>query len=829
MESIARNSPLENALFTARQGFRVFPCRPGEKKPLTGLMWVQQATQDENHIWQWWTDQPEANVGVVADDWVILDIDCKPGEPSGFDTLAHLLPQLPPTFTVSTPSGGKHLYFSKPTPEWQPTVRRGSGFDVQTGNAYVLAPPSCLGPRWMGRGYAVIDPSPPAALPSELAEFLSAAPEREPGEVVDLPPLLGQDAVPVPDASGWPEKLRKWWGQGDASGYENDRSAAVQSLAAHLYMAGYDDQQVMGVLWFQGWNHEVAMDPQHNSGQTEARALQWLWLGCAKVRGLRRPSPDEVFQTLSQTTEGESADALYVRLYEQVTALKTPNNPETLRVLSEVLAAAQVLPEPARALLATTIGDANLGMTRKQAENMLFPKRGRLKAPAGEGESGEWGLAKITDHIWIGHLARFYNIKSGKFLTREGFKGQYAHMVEEDQSAEDLVNVYLRQEKVKVEALTFRPELNPGPMMEDAELKWNIGAPLALEPLEGDWGPYLDLFQHMGIADAERDHMLDYMAWMVQRPGERIRHALVVGGRGTGTGKDTLFMPLKAILGKRYTHELKGRNLSARFNSYLLNKRLIVVQEAHQEDPRAARSLENHLKPLFTSDEIEVEPKGVDMFMVRNYAHWVITTNESHPLHISAGDRRYAMVKVSLEFESHESRARWAPYWRQLYAWMGGGGNRMILAELLRRDLSRFDPNMAPLVTTWHEQIEYASLTEGEAMVRDALEDEAGVLGLPFFTLENAWSSVRIAFPHVMSHGRPISQHEVGLALKRFGYENKRIRFQIDGKRDQPRVWMKGGMPMDPKEAWEMYVEKVKACEDLSGSNVVPFPGPEGV
>ena len=156
MSSIPGNPLLESALFLSLQGFRVFPCRPGTKQPLKGLKWVQQATQDQQQIQAWWEQTPNANVGVVADDWVILDIDRKPGKPSGFDTLAKFLSAhnpLPRTLITQTPNGGLHLYFKKPYPGWTPAVRHGPGFDVITGNAYVLAPPSRLGPAWADRRY----------------------------------------------------------------------------------------------------------------------------------------------------------------------------------------------------------------------------------------------------------------------------------------------------------------------------------------------------------------------------------------------------------------------------------------------------------------------------------------------------------------------------------------------------------------------------------------------------------------------------------------------------------------------------------------------------
>jgi hypothetical protein len=65
---------LESALRYAEQGYPVFPCAPGRKQPLTpnGLL---DATTDLDQIEAWWTATPNANIGLVTNGLLVIDVD----------------------------------------------------------------------------------------------------------------------------------------------------------------------------------------------------------------------------------------------------------------------------------------------------------------------------------------------------------------------------------------------------------------------------------------------------------------------------------------------------------------------------------------------------------------------------------------------------------------------------------------------------------------------------------------------------------------------------------------------------------------------------------
>lgn len=149
-------SALSVALDYAGGGRRIVPlhtpdaergcsCRKGPACPTPGKHprlqkdWEGRATGDAEQLRQWWDMWPEANVGIVCGDGLlVLDVD-----ETGWELLEHLQAQhgrMPPTATVITGSDGGHFYFTAP-----PDARSFSfsvGLSVQAAGKLVVAPPS---------------------------------------------------------------------------------------------------------------------------------------------------------------------------------------------------------------------------------------------------------------------------------------------------------------------------------------------------------------------------------------------------------------------------------------------------------------------------------------------------------------------------------------------------------------------------------------------------------------------------------------------------------------------------------------------------------------
>ena len=153
---------LDAALGYAARGWPVFPCTPGAKAPAGQLAphGVLDATTDPARIRAWWTAQPDANVGIAtgAPGPDVLDVDVKGG--NGYAALARINDAGLLTGageSVSTPSGGAHLYFDG-TGQRNGSIR-GHHVDFRAAGGYVLAPPSVVD----GKPYRPGDGQPAAA------------------------------------------------------------------------------------------------------------------------------------------------------------------------------------------------------------------------------------------------------------------------------------------------------------------------------------------------------------------------------------------------------------------------------------------------------------------------------------------------------------------------------------------------------------------------------------------------------------------------------------------------------------------------------------------
>jgi Bifunctional DNA primase/polymerase, N-terminal len=179
------------ALHFAARGWHVFPITPGAKKPPVIDRWETRASTDPNQINYWWQHIPYS-IGIATgpSGLVVVDLDTpKPGETvpdrwaalgigSGTGVLRALARQydttVTPTFAVTTPSGGWHLYYTAPPGAPLRNTHNVIGWKIDTRahGGYVVAPGSSVAPG----GYELVDDRESAELPSWLHQALTPKP-----------------------------------------------------------------------------------------------------------------------------------------------------------------------------------------------------------------------------------------------------------------------------------------------------------------------------------------------------------------------------------------------------------------------------------------------------------------------------------------------------------------------------------------------------------------------------------------------------------------------------------------------------------------------------
>jgi hypothetical protein len=181
----------------ADRGYRVFPLRvEGWTPALEG--WQTWATTDPDVIREKWFEQ-DYNIGVATgDDLLVADVDDKPGK-NGSASLAMLGLDLEDydTFTVRTPTGGRHLYYRGPDVS-NSASRLGLDLDVRSKGGYVVGPGSFIpdgAKNAKGGTYEVENDTPPRPVPECISSRLHAPPERSARADVPAIDLDRPDAV----------------------------------------------------------------------------------------------------------------------------------------------------------------------------------------------------------------------------------------------------------------------------------------------------------------------------------------------------------------------------------------------------------------------------------------------------------------------------------------------------------------------------------------------------------------------------------------------------------------------------------------------------------
>lgn len=180
-----------------------------------------------------------------------------------------------------------------------------------------------------------------------------------------------------------------------------------------------------------------------------------------------------------------------------------------------------------------------------------------------------------------------------------------------------------------------------------------------LEPIETD----LDftttfIYQHILNVWSNNDYRI--FNWIMMFLNNLIFHtynrpnvALIIHSARQGAGKSSIFEEIIAqILGDDYCAIVgTSKKAFSHFNAHIANKCLIVVNETSNSDTKD--DIET-IKDQITAKELNITPKGVDTFNIKNLAHIVFCSNNDNPIHIPFSDRRFMAISIEDKFRDNE-------------------------------------------------------------------------------------------------------------------------------------------------------------------------------
>ncbi len=246
---------------------------------------------------------------------------------------------------------------------------------------------------------------------------------------------------------------------------------------------------------------------------------------------------------------------------------------------------------------------------------------------------------------------------------------------------------------------------------------FNLYRPPTIRPQPGDVSRWLNHAERVFGDNA--GHIIAWLAHRVQRPEEKINHALVLGGE-QGIGKDTLVEPAKTAVGAWNFQEVSPRQVLGRFNGFLKSV-ILRVNEGRDLGEFDRFAFYDHMKAYTAAppDVLRVDEKNLREHAVLNVCGVIITTNhKTDGIYLPADDRRHFVAWSDLQKEEFS-----ASYWKSMYAWLDEGGGREFVADYLNKlDLSGFDPKAPPPKTAAFFEIVNSSRAPEDNEVADALE-----------------------------------------------------------------------------------------------------------
>lgn len=141
--------------------------------------------------------------------------------------------------------------------------------------------------------------------------------------------------------------------------------------------------------------------------------------------------------------------------------------------------------------------------------------------------------------------------------------------------------------------------------------------------------------------------LTDYIAYMVQFPGRKIRWAILIQG-AEGCGKSYLAKILSVVLGEPNVRMINNDILRSTWTDWATGSQVVILSEIRVAGQNR-HDIMNRLKEAITDDRIPINQKGKDSRTVLNVTNYIGFTNFPDALAVGEGSRRWFVIKSPLQ------------------------------------------------------------------------------------------------------------------------------------------------------------------------------------
>ena len=263
----------------------------------------------------------------------------------------------------------------------------------------------------------------------------------------------------------------------------------------------------------------------------------------------------------------------------------------------------------------------------------------------------------------------------------------------------------------------------------------NSWSGLALEPKPGDISIWLDHIHYL-IPDAEqRDTVIKYLAFTLQRPDVKIAYTILHRG-AQGVGKDIMLVPVMRGLGVDSVGSIKVQDAVDGWGDHLARKKFLIIEEV---DKAQNRTVNNALKTLLAPTATGVKTlniKGGQVITQLDCLNTYMMSNRRNPISLEKDERRYFVVDSWIEKKEPS-------YYTNLDGWIKNGGSAKVIDYLVNLDLSDFQYNAPPSITEGMLEMQESGKYDYEMTIEELINESKSPFQMPVFTLTTLKSELK--------------------------------------------------------------------------------------
>ena len=289
---------------------------------------------------------------------------------------------------------------------------------------------------------------------------------------------------------------------------------------------------------------------------------------------------------------------------------------------------------------------------------------------------------------------------------------------------------------------------------------------------------------HVALLIPEEEHqtrLIDFIAYMVQHPGKKIRWAFVIQS-AQGNGKSLFAKALRGVYGRGNIKTVDPEAIFSPFNEWACGSVLSILNEIRVTG-HSRHDVMNKLKEPIADDHVSVNQKFRDNREVDNVTNYLMFTNHKDALALEERERRYFVVFSQLQTERDTQALVDSGKLKPLQDLVDSqefGGLRSFFEEW---EISPdFCPDSPPPKTESFYQMANLAKPDVERAVLDLLEDTQN----PFIQ-DDIVSSTALMNLVNAELKQPTSAKAVSSALLQKGF-NHIGRFTVAGTRHQ--IWV---------------------------------------